>query len=1491
MPLSLKTAGVWERLSDDRNVNISGSPTSGDRMFLWAAWKSYVISVADPSGWTPIGNQYSNGTTPVGNGTGSVKVMAWYKDWVTGDTNPFVNFSPSAPTESAAVVMLWQKSADESWNDPSTINASSINWSGAGGLDAVSAALSIPTSSVVMALVALRDDSTAMVRGGSGIGDVEGTLGWASLYVESPATHHNSTAGLDMSADLGHRFVSAGGNATLRVSGIISAAETGAIKFVIQDVEVAGPELIECSALGESTGSISVVLIKPTGGNVTASSAGSINLVELLSLNSLEGSSTASLTAGLELHIESAIEGSSTASADLTDVEVYNGMNLNIHASRTVAYVGSDNTAGFLLATSSVPSGTGEGTFGRTFYKWLWSDASGGHEPFLGNIFPLRLNHASGQNIVSCIAMNSSGATIGSGTITLSTIPFNGPTWTVTRIGAMIQAASSTSGGSVHRFANETSGNDSTGTGASSSPYKSLWGLIASVDTSGQRWHLVSGIYSASSAGSLTLLHNFEVYSNSGATVSSNPSASIAILNLNQCNDIRFRGINFVGPHSHSSIAAPIPIEFISGVHHTAFFDCSFSRSRSLFSEFPNNQRFATYIDRCHISGTGEYVLFGGLRDSFYTNTTAVDLDNGEVQSCYRIFSPIRSIFHNNIISGIIDGREMFRVLIDDDLNIRDPITSGNLAHDLAFTDNEFWLTRRENDTFPLDSIIRLAVQSDGAPRAPHYKRVSVERNKFDGAAIEYFRCDPNKDGASGTTYRQEDLIVRNNIFGYDSSSSNLAYLFRLQKDFPALYQRMVIAGNTFFSIHQSGPNIALIEVTDGYNSSAFNQTRFHDNLFISNQDINQLNFNSISLSSWDHQGNTYRTTNKYGVNASSTPFYTSWDGNGRSALQLVSGTSGPTDNYHYIAQTAGNFLSAVFDTVSGLSLSSAQVGHWTFAQPSSPYIRHDYYGRVRPTAITPGANDFNTSAESSGAPAASGSGTTHEIACSTLVGEGTHTLNLLRQLSATISNLENSAVTTGSVTRQLSATISNLENSAVTTGSITLTFPVYLSSTDSSATATLNALLQLSTVLNTAASSQASITMTTLGEGISGSVTGVATTSGLLSVIRPINIESIASSLATLNPLLQFSAVGSVECSSTTSGNIFLNIRPTLSSDGSSLATLLATLIGEGLLASSFGTATAQISLEVMHPITSEITGSSVGTLTSQYIVALVASALGESSETLSLQANYAITLSTSGSSLATIQVEESVYEERDTIIIYPEPPPSLSGTPKLKTDIIKKYKEDLYAKFRSDSIVRQQTVGYVYRDTLRFLLDYFKGFSYVNAEDKIIPINCIHANQERAIAKIKEDQNLILPMMSISQTRTDNAEERRRYDSILVNETIWVDKERRAKRVLSFPPRPIDITYTLNLWTEYMNDMDQLYEQILFHFNPSIEVRTQHSQLTKATLLSESNLSQMTVPDREDRILRKSFEIIVEGYIPSPKFLVTSTGKIERINVEYTT
>ena len=153
---------------------------------------------------------------------------------------------------------------------------------------------------------------------------------------------------------------------------------------------------------------------------------------------------------------------------------------------------------------------------------------------------------------------------------------------------------------------------------------------------------------------------------------------------------------------------------------------------------------------------------------------------------------------------------------------------------------------------------------------------------------------------------------------------------------------------------------------------------------------------------------------------------------------------------------------------------------------------------------------------------------------------------------------------------------------------------------------------------------------------------------------------------------------------------------------------------------------------------------------------------------------------------------------------------------------------------------------VNNVYKESLRALLNLMGDIHYIDGNGNGVKCKCIHGNPER------------------------------------IAETSWDPKKKRAVRVLSVAPRPVTLTYEVNIWSKYKADLDMIRSSIYSLFSPDVNVRTKFSDYNKAFVVSESDIGTNTASDAEDRMLRKSITISLQTYIPFPKFMVTSTGEI---------
>ena len=205
-----------------------------------------------------------------------------------------------------------------------------------------------------------------------------------------------------------------------------------------------------------------------------------------------------------------------------------------------------------------------------------------------------------------------------------------------------------------------------------------------------------------------------------------------------------------------------------------------------------------------------------------------------------------------------------------------------------------------------------------------------------------------------------------------------------------------------------------------------------------------------------------------------------------------------------------------------------------------------------------------------------------------------------------------------------------------------------------------------------------------------------------------------------------------------------------------------------------------------------------------------------------------------------------------------------------------------------KENNFKQQQLVGSYYKELLRFMLSRFSNLVTVNSENEITDVRAINATAERTVAKLYQENNIVLPLISISQEVTEDDSDRVRPNFFVVPDSYWDAKRNRALRIISYPPRAVNVNYSVNIWTKYKEDIDQIAEQVRLLFAPSLQVITSKSNTTAAFITREDDNSSLLLGDREDRIIRKTFMVTVEGYLEHPRYLVTSTGEIKEFNTE---
>lgn len=191
-------------------------------------------------------------------------------------------------------------------------------------------------------------------------------------------------------------------------------------------------------------------------------------------------------------------------------------------------------------------------------------------------------------------------------------------------------------------------------------------------------------------------------------------------------------------------------------------------------------------------------------------------------------------------------------------------------------------------------------------------------------------------------------------------------------------------------------------------------------------------------------------------------------------------------------------------------------------------------------------------------------------------------------------------------------------------------------------------------------------------------------------------------------------------------------------------------------------------------------------------------------------------------------------------------------------------------------------------YRKTSRELLNIFSDAQIIGADNQIQTVGCAYSNYERAIAMLFKSRNLTLPMMTIAIADTVEDLERRKPNTDIEFWTIHDKKTRRYKRVAALSPKAVKVSYQLHLWTRYVEDMNQLIEYVMAKFRPHLRVGTDFLTNAPAFITTVSDNSTLTVPDREDRIIKKTVTFEVETWMPTRQYLIQSNGTIREMRYE---
>jgi len=210
------------------------------------------------------------------------------------------------------------------------------------------------------------------------------------------------------------------------------------------------------------------------------------------------------------------------------------------------------------------------------------------------------------------------------------------------------------------------------------------------------------------------------------------------------------------------------------------------------------------------------------------------------------------------------------------------------------------------------------------------------------------------------------------------------------------------------------------------------------------------------------------------------------------------------------------------------------------------------------------------------------------------------------------------------------------------------------------------------------------------------------------------------------------------------------------------------------------------------------------------------------------------------------------------------------------------------------ASGVGRQYIFGYskCIRNANLAMMDLFSDILVVNDDQQAYQIPIIFGSQERAIIYAfgeqfvsnpdRQDKGLIdrvrIPMMALkpgdinfNQDRYVYHEARRRGN---LEQGVYGQEKRPFDVIYQFSKGiPIDIDYTLMVWTKYYEHMMQIVEQILQKFSPIAYIKVEGIPWETAVRLEgSSNNMNDDVEDKQVRILKYNFTLKAESHISQP-------------------
>lgn len=201
--------------------------------------------------------------------------------------------------------------------------------------------------------------------------------------------------------------------------------------------------------------------------------------------------------------------------------------------------------------------------------------------------------------------------------------------------------------------------------------------------------------------------------------------------------------------------------------------------------------------------------------------------------------------------------------------------------------------------------------------------------------------------------------------------------------------------------------------------------------------------------------------------------------------------------------------------------------------------------------------------------------------------------------------------------------------------------------------------------------------------------------------------------------------------------------------------------------------------------------------------------------------------------------------------------------------------------------------------------MLDLFKNVVVLDEDGKAWPVPIIFGTQEKAVAVILQNNvrktNIpvvdrpMLPALALAQNGIEYSKDRYIYHKakMLFRDATgkpgnYASEKYQRDTVFGIAAGiPIDISYTLYAWTRYIEDMNQILEQIIPKFSLLAYINIQNIPWEIGVSLdSMSNNIEMEPGDKSVRVVKYQFNFTAQSYIPQP---ITRNKSVLEIKTDY--